>query len=202
MNNQNEIIEKFCELCDKTYQVWITKRTICDDNLKLEGLNDSKCVNFLNYINDILQEYMLLQIIKLHDPEKQFNHENLTLEYIVNHIDKWEPLREPSPKESFEKIAKNIDDNISDLKELKEDLDDLFIKQIKPARMKILCHNDLETNLENSNLGEFKENSDKTYFIKLQNFVNVLHESFIGGQYPFFSIAQNEAEAFLACLMK
>lgn len=194
MNNQNKIIEKFCELCDQTYKVWITKRTICDDNLKLDVLNDLKCANFLNYINDILQEYMLLQIIKLHDPEKQFNHENLTLEYIVNHIDEWKTAGDSLAKESFKKIA--------ELKELKQDLDDLFIDQIKPARMKILCHNDLETTLNNLNLGEFEENIDQTYFIKLQNFVNILHELFIGGKFPFFSIAQNEAEAFLSCLMK
>lgn len=190
MNNQNEIILEFCNLCDKTYKVWITKRTICDDNPKLDALQDLKCEIFLKYINGILQEYMLLQIIKLHDPEKQFNNENLTLEYIVNHIDKWEPLKTASPTMT------------ADLKKLKEDLDDFFIEQIKPARMKILCHNDLETTLKHLNLGEFKKDSDKTYFIRLQDFVNILHNSFIGGHYPFDSIAQNEAEVSLACLMK
>ena len=180
MENQ-EIIIKFCKLCSWTYEVWSTQRTIFDDNADLKSFEKLKCVDFLRRFNIILQEYTLLQIVKLHDPANQGINKNLSLDYIVNNID-------------WDQGAK------SNLEKLKNRLDELLGNCLAVARRKSLCHNDFGITINNTTCGEFAKDVDMEYFEKLQEFIDIAHDKIVGGPYPFNDLAKSDTNVFISCL--
>ena len=177
MSDSAEEIKKFCQLCDWAYESWITAYTIFDNNPRIEQLKESPCFEFLLRLNIILQEYALLQLIKLHDPAEQMGGSNLTFEYIFK-CGGWDKETVLILKKLFSKL-------------------DQLAQQIRPARHKILSHNDLKTILDDVPIGTFPKGKDVEYFRILQEFVNVVHDKTIGGPYLFNSLAQSDAQGFL-----
>lgn len=117
------------------------------------------------------------QISKLHDPAMQNGRANLTVEYMVR-FGGWDEITEQK------------------LQELKGLLDELADK-VRPARHRILSHNDLEAILSKATLGQFPEGEDTTYFRNLQDFCDVIRINVIGQKEPF----TNEAEAVVKGLL-
>lgn len=169
---------KFCELCNWVYETWVTHKVLFDKNRAPEN-NIGKTPYFTSRLSIITQEYCLLQIAKLHDPAKQGNSCNLTVDYIVLFGD-WGGRAD---------AIKNIHDNLSGL-----------WKQIRPARNKALAHNDLATLMADTALGSFPEGADEDYFATLQTLVNEVHEKWVDGPYPFNDRAKADVEEFLALL--
>ena len=73
-------------------------------------------------------------------------------------------------------------------------------ERIIPARNKILSHNDLPTILENRPLDGFPQGDDEDYFEALQELVNVVHDRWHGGPYPFNNLAEADVHEFLLLL--
>jgi hypothetical protein len=121
----------------------------------------------------------------LHDPAQQTRGYNLSLAYIVEKIS-WEDCPEVAAK----------------LSDFKQRLDSLLKKSLTPARNKLICHNDLETILSGNSLGGFQCGLDDDYFSILQEFVNLAHETKVGGPYPFDSLIQGDIDLFLDQLRK
>lgn len=169
---------KFCELCDWTYEVWVTHKYLFDANPTPKN-NIGQSPYFTRRLSTITQEYVLHQIAKLHDPWKQGSSINLTISYIVE-CGCW-GARRP-----------HID-------EISSRLDGLH-KSIRPARNKILSHNDLHAVITNTPLGSFSEGDDDKYFYALQDLVNEVHERWIGGPYPFNTLAIADVQEFLHLL--
>ncbi len=173
-----DIADKFCELCNWVYESWVTHKLLFDENENKEN-NIGKCKYITSRLSIITQEYCLLQIAKLHDPALQGNSRNLTVDYMVRSGEWGERKNE-------------IDRIHAKLLEL--------WNCIKPARNKILTHNDLETYRADEALGSFPEGADDEYFEALQDLVNEVHEKWVGGPYPFNDLAQNDVLKFLALL--
>jgi HEPN superfamily AbiU2-like protein len=173
-----DVALKFCETCNWVYESWIVHKYLFDFNDKKES-NIGKSKYFTSRLSIITQEYSLQQISKLHDPAIQRNSLNLTIDYIVR-FGVW-------------------DSNKDKILDLKSNLDDLW-SHIKPARNKILSHNDFETILENQVMGAFPEDKDEQYFKTLQELVNLVHDKWIGGLYPFNDLAISDVDEFLALL--
>jgi len=174
----NTVVKRFCEICNSAYEFWITHRTLFDSNPQVEKLVKGDCGAFFSRLSIITQEYALHQLVKLHDPAVQGNSINLTIEYIIDYGD-WD-------QETF--------DTLKDLQSRMESL----AKRIKPARNKLLSHNDLKTIIKNSTLGDFEEGADSKYFNLLQKFVNLVHDKCIGGPYPFKDLAIKDADILLS----
>ena len=68
---------------------------------------------------------------------------------------------------------------------------------IRPARNGILAHNDLEAILNAEPLGKFKENADKDYFEKLQQFVDLVYDKTVGAAIEFGTAAIGDVFDFL-----
>ena len=168
-----ETIEEFCKLCNWAYEVWFTRRKLFDDNPEVNKLMVSQSRDFFVRLSEITLDYAFLQVMKLHDPSVIGKDINLTIEYIVEY-GAWD-----------QQTRIELNKLVSKLNELKE--------QIKPARNKIICHNDLKTILRNKSLGEFKNNGDMEYFETLQEFVNIVN----GDVYPFNDLAKADVEIFL-----
>ena len=169
------IIEKFCKICNWSYESWVTYRTTFDDNPNIEKLRTSECSEYFTRLRDIMHEYTLLQLMKLHDPVVMGNSINLTLEYVINYGG-WDQK------------------TVLELKSLLNTLNRLMpIKEyIKPARNKVLCHNELKAIIDNLPLGKFDEGKDVEYFDTLQKFVNLIY----GEPYPFNDLAKNDGKIF------
>ena len=173
-----DIALKFCELCNWTYEVWVTHKRLFDKN-KIPESNIGKCVAFTNRLSVITQEYSLQQIAKLHDPARQGNSLNLTIDYMVR-FGEWGERR-------------------GDIEKIHAKLLNLW-KHLRPARNKALAHHDLEMLMADASLGDFPGGMDDEYFDALQALANEVHNKCIGGPYPFNDLAQVDVEEFLALL--
>jgi hypothetical protein len=162
------VIDKFCELCQWAFDSWRIHRVLFDESPRSSKLYLSKNRMVLEQINYILLDYFILQVAKLHDPASQQGQQgqiNLGIEYIFR-FGGWQP------------------DTKAELQTLKSKLDELYLK-IRPARNKLVSHNDLETFLNQKALGEFPAEADTDYFKTLEQFVNVVSVNSGGGQWHF-----------------
>jgi len=169
---------KFCELCNWVYESYITHKILFDDNNDTEG-TIGKAKDFTIRLSTITQEYVLLQICKLHDPAKQRESHNLTINYILS-FDNW-------------------GEEEAQIKKFAEELSKLF-QLLSPARNKILAHNDLKTHTLNTTLGSFSEDMSNKYFEVLQELANAVSAKWLGGPYPFNDLAKVDVEEFLEVL--
>jgi len=142
------------------YSDWHIHKAIFSDNPRKTELEKSVAGDALEHFSILSQESILLQIAKLHDPAIQQGHVTLGVEYMVG-FGGWD-------KDTEEKLQK-----------LKRGLDELAAN-IRPARHKILSHNDLETILSGATLGEFPDGEDDKYFKTLQKFADIINLAEIG----------------------
>jgi len=161
------VADKLFEVCNWTHETWVLHRTLFDDNPGIENLGAGRHVYFLNQLNHVLQEYWLQQLAKLHDPAVMSGRINLSLSYIVEYGG-WEPP---------------VYDR---LRVLKEKLDALY-DQIRPARNRILAHNDLATLLGTEALGGFPKDADVEYFRVLHEFITAVFKVVTGSICADFS---------------
>ncbi len=176
------IIEKFYELCNWAYEAWIMHRALFDDNPNADNLMRCDCGEAMARLNKITGEYVLHQIIKLHDSAMQSSSINLTVDYIVDYGG-WDQQTLAILQNSRNKLR-------------------LFAENLKLARNKLLSHNDLQAILSNNPLGEFERDADCAYFDNLQEFVNIVHEKTIGGPRCFNDLVKADTHAFLSYLQK
>jgi hypothetical protein len=173
-------IKKFCEICDDVHHCWLFHKKLFEDNPRKAILEKSHAGPALHHLSVISQEYVLLQIIKLHDEPKGTNKATLSIKYILN--------------------FKDLD------KELKKELDEIqfklkeFAENIYPARNKLIAHNDLLTSRTNSCMGEFPSGDDIRYFEALHKFVNLIHGHVFGGPFPFSCSAGNDVDGLLSLI--
>jgi hypothetical protein len=147
-----KVISEFSRLCGWAHATWSFYQGICNHPQRSMLARTS----FWELLGNICQEHYMLQIVKLHDPAVQSGRINLTLDYIITYGN-WDP------------------ETRSNLEGLKSELDGLLLKPLKPARNKIISHNDLETILAGDPIGQFDGDEDKEYFEKLQKFIDLVH---------------------------
>ena len=171
-------VEAFRNFCQLTYDRWVTRRVIFE-HPDVEAFTHHKCADVLLLLNDITIEHTLLQMAKLHDPAEQLGRKNLTLDYIITYGG-WDTQ------------------TTSVLTTLRGRLDMLLAKSLKPARNRVLCHNDLEILINEPLLGNFDPGTDCEYFEVLQDFLSTVYEKSCKEKYEFGDIAKRDAELFLA----
>jgi len=176
-----QIIKEFCSQCDWAYQTWLFRETLFKDNPFSTELRKSNAGASLKLLNTVTHEYSMLQIMKLHDPDKTGTHYNLSINYILNN-GAW--------PESI----------VSKLKGLVVRLDE-FATHLRPARHKILSHSDLDTILNHITLGSFPEGSDVQYFEDLHDFANTVHREICGEPYVFDDLVTTDANDFIKVMI-
>jgi len=171
-----EIVEEFCDLCDRSHEAWITHKTLFDDNPKVEDL--IKDLPFFSRLSIITQEYSLQQFIKLHDPEKQKGYNNLSFKFII-------------------KYGNWSKETLKMLNDLFDKMEETMGRSIKDARNNVLSHNDLNTIINKLTHGKFPLGADIEYINLMHEFINIVHDQYIGGVYIFRDLAKREAENLL-----
>jgi len=174
------VVNEFCKLCGWAYEAWLNHRELFDQNPRAAELQKSWARDALARLSVISQEYVLLQVVKLHDRAVVSGNVTLGIDYIVTYGGWSDSVRD------------HLDGLANDLKE--------FASQLRDARNKSLSHNDLATIVAGAALGGFTKGADEEYFKVLQEFVNTVHEQVIGGPWPFNDLVKNDVAAFLATI--
>lgn len=170
-----KIVEKFCDHVHRLVRIRHTFKVLFEDEQpSCRTLMEQTASSFFADLRSVLHEYLLLECAKITDPAATFNHENLTVAYLVENIC-W-------PKKQLISLT---DDNKDILKELKawQDKAQGFRRYIKCARDKYLAHLDATAVLSSKPLGEFPEGEDKTFFDALQKICDITHEACFGTIY-------------------
>ena len=147
----------FCQTCRYAYECWVIHMHLFADlpshiNLPEEEFLGTGYGQCLNHLNEISSAYFRLQIAKLHDPDK--GGRNLSISYFCRQ-------RVWSPGET-KKIS-----------EITPTLERMY-KKIKPARDRILAHNDRDTFVDDIAQGDFPNGWDVEYFKKLGEFSDLV----------------------------
>lgn len=161
------LIKEFCGYCAWVDVIWKIKRILYDDNPHLAFLFANSNYPFLlSDLGRITQSYVLLSVVKLHDPgTDRRGNSNLTLDYMIQNG--------PWDKRTRTRLEK-----------LRDKLD-ILADPIKNARNKILAHLDIKTIEDGKPLGRFGKIRATRYFNLLQKFVNIVSNKTGNGIYPF-----------------
>ncbi len=169
-----EVVQKLINVCHDAYDAWTTRRVLFDNNPYEELLNISysKHREFLHWLSEITMDYALLQIAKLHDPAVTSRNITLSFAYVVEYGG-WDD----ETGEKLRRIHKRLTEKFEEL---------------KSARNKVLCHNDLAALLNNKPLGAFPENADVIYFETLKEFITGVQ----GSPFEWAVAHTNDAHCF------
>jgi len=113
---------------------------------------------FFGQVNQLFQNYIILEIVKLLDPAGKKGSRNLTVQYIC------ETLLDVSDKNLLELAGKLQG----------------FRPHISAARNKIIGHNDLRTFMRSKTLSVFKEEDLRLFYQNLKEFLDGLSNKFFG----------------------
>ena len=164
-----EIVEKFCAHVHWLVRVRHTYKVFFEDEQpSCRTLMEQTASSFFADLNRILQEYLLLECAKITDPATTGNHENFTVDCLV------------------QKIVWPNEDILKELKSLQAITED-FRSYIKRARDKLLAHSDTTAFLSSEPLGAFPEGKGETFFDALQRICNITHEACFGTIYGAMS---------------
>ena len=175
------VIIEFCNHCNWAYQTWLLRKTLFDDNPYAANLQKSDAGAALKLLSIVTHEYAILQIMKLHDPDKTYGKPNLSIKYILSN-GSWS------------------EDILSQLQILAIRLEE-FAEYLHLARNKILSHLDLNTTLSHSILGNFPKGRDTQYFEDLLIFANTIHKEVCSEPYVFDDLIISDTEDFIRALL-
>jgi len=135
---------------------------------------------FLHNLSMMSVEYTLLQMAKLHDPAIQQHRPNLSLAFVID-FGEWDA------------------ETLEELKRLHSRLEGLY-HRIRPARHRVIAHNDMATLLEGGTIGEMPAGSDEEYFGDLQAFASIVSERLLGIPFEFTVHAETDVLVLLKTL--
>jgi hypothetical protein len=177
-----EMIETFCDQCVKLKIIYNEYVYLYESSKQRLKLFEEVAINFFHDLQGILIEYLILSICKLTDPPHFRNDDNLTVKYILENI----------APDVIQSLGLNIlSDKIH-----------VFRDYIISARNKIIAHPDKETLLTQKTLGAFPEDEIKKFWDALQEFVNKVHEHYLGGIMPLDAFNPKGANDVVEALKK
>ena len=174
------LLDKLWDQCNWAHEIWTLRRALIDGNRRKRTLEEGPHIDFIAATGNALQEYVLLQIAKLHDPAVMSGRVCLTLKYVVEYGG-WNQATQRK------------------LRTLKKRLDD-FQDRIRPARNRLISHNDLATVLNGQRLGTFEAGADQRYFKTLNSFMSSAYQGAVGGPCAPFATLKTEAQRAVAVL--
>ena len=164
----------FCDLCQWVDECWTMHSNLFERlpehlqderNVPLDHFLETPYGRCLSRLNEISQQYVILQIAKLHDPARQGRNENLSIDFFV--------------KQEFWS-----DEELPTIEGIGATLGGLY-RQIEDLRNKILAHNDRSVFAKGSPLGSFSEGEDEHYFRALGQLCSMIWNKFPDSGWTF-----------------
>ena len=167
------IIEEFCQECRRIHAYWQMLKYLFDENPDLNAFIAPYYEHFFAVIKFSLHESFVQGVARLHDPAFQLGQPNLTVNYLIEHI-QWDAATKTRLIELREKMLP-------------------FAVKMKLPRNKFTAHNDLNTILRQPILGALDKPDDADYFDTLQEFSSVA----LGERFLFGDLVRNDVEFFM-----
>lgn len=161
------LLDRLFEQCNWAHEVWTLRRAMFDGNRRKRTLDRGPHTYFLYHLQNILTEYVTIQIAKLHDQAVVAGRVSLTLDYVVEYGGFDVPT-----KKKLARIRATLDKLGSILRQ---------------PRNKLIAHNDLAAVMQDAPLGEFAAGMDTRYFQSLQRFLKAAYVGAIGEPCADFS---------------
>ena len=145
--------ESFCNTCQWVYNCWAFHVNLFHnvpsnlDSLSQEAsyeFNETPYGICLFHLQEVSLKFVILEISKLHDPPTQGKYKNLSIELFEKHVS-WTKGEEIEVAKIIAELSPSA-------------------KKIKPARDKIIAHNDREIIVTEKDLDGFFEGEDDRYF--------------------------------------
>ncbi len=178
--NAKDMVETFC---NQVFWLRITHHMYAELFEKEDSrvLVKKTASSFFSHLNTILQNYLLLEFVKITDPPKSGKNENFTVENLVMSID-WPPPAKDKLRVLSEKTK-------------------VFRGYVLQARNKLLAHSDKEAFLAGKPLGAFPEGEDEAFLKTLEEICNIAHEACFGSVFgQLLLAAPGDVIDFKKCL--
>ncbi|MCY4558642.1 MAG: hypothetical protein OXF79_20160 [Chloroflexi bacterium] len=166
--------QAFCDQCQWVYECWLTHSHVFEclparlqeeRNVPVGEFVETSVGRCLGRLNEISQQYSILQVAKLHDPAQQGANENLSIDFFVR-----QNFWSKDEKSAIAGIATELD---------------VLYRKILDARNKILAHNDRSAFLNDIPLGSFQEGEDEIYFGALGRLCSIIWNKFPNRSWPY-----------------
>ena len=167
-------VQAFCDHCQWIYECWLTHshvfeclpaRLYDEWSVPVGEFVETSVGRCIDRLNEISQQYSILQIAKLHDPAHQGANENLSIDFFVR-----QSVWTKKEKSAIVAIATELD---------------VFYQKIRDARNKRLAHNDRSALLSDLPLGSFQEGEDEIYFGALGRLCEKIWNKFSNKSGPY-----------------
>lgn len=176
------VVKAFYKACAWTWTVRNQYRVLYEQGDKRLQLLDNVAQDYFSFMQDVLQEHILLQFSKLTDPARQGPHDNLTAEYVANELS-WPPGVAAALRACLDRLRD-------------------FSKFIAPARNKIIAHGGLQEHVAGTVLGAFPAGEDERFLSTLQEFVDIAYQHTFGMPAPLCSVSPQDADKLVMVLKR
>ena len=160
-NDFSRSVDNFCnDVLDLKIKHNIYKELFEDTTA--QELMEQTAQQFFRDIQKVLCNYLLLEFAKITDPSKSGNYDNFTVSNIID--------------SNVSILAKDVYDNLCQLNGTLN----AFRKYIVPARHKLIAHNDKNTRMSGTTLGEFPKGEDDKFIGTLEDIARIMHKACFG----------------------
>ena len=161
--NSKQLVQAFLDHFVYIKQIYYSYKNLFEDDNFTKNMqmytNDFFCE-----LNGIYINLITLLHTKIMDPEytgrENNKNYNLTVDYIINNIE-WTLDEKNELLQIKEKCAR-------------------YIEKIKPARNKVIAHNDIDTYMASKILGAFEKGLDTAFLKEIELFCNIITEKVLG----------------------
>jgi AbiU2 len=127
---------------------------------------------FFGDLNQMLKEYIILQVCKITDPAHDVhNNDNHTIAFL---LERYDFSSDPS-------ISKRLTDLLASMR--------AFRDKLRSARNKLISHLDRDTILAGRPLGVATDEDWNQFWLDLQDFVCIVHRKVIGSSFYLNGVA-------------
>jgi hypothetical protein len=163
MNTNQKItkvdIRRFRDLCTYARSIFVHFRHLFETGPENRAILNRCAPKLFGDICYVLRSQIILEACKITDPAVMRSHENLTIEYVMTHL-------------QDRKIIDRLKDRADRLH--------AFRKKIEPARNKIISHNDRDTILSGNALGGASIEDWNQFWQDLSRFLEILSDRYLG----------------------
>ena len=159
MNKDNA--ESFCNECQNSYENFLICNIALFNLPSAAEMTEDKALRTplgfcINRVAIMCYDSWITQVVRLDDPAKTRNNKNLSIHRVIEAED-WTS----NEKNKLQKLSKELGE---------------LPKHLKPARDKIISHNDLKIRESKQRLGEFDGRLVKLYYRSLADLANMVRE--------------------------
>ncbi len=163
-----EDVEAFCDACVSLRSVWEHYRILYEGSDLKRELLQTVAPTFFGDIRAMMVEHLVLKICAITDPLETMKRKNLTMQFLLANCD-FSAM--PGVLAKLEPISERIHK---------------FRDIILPPRNRFISHLDLEAIRVGDPLGGAEEKQGLEFWVDLQDFLNIMHRSFINPTGQFY----------------